>query len=151
MTGAQAVLQFLRRHRTICIDTAVLIYWVEDHPKYAPFLQPLFSWLDRESGRAVTSTVSLLEILVKPYRESNIDLVNRFYALLVSHPGLQWIDLTLPIADRAANIRAEHNLRTPDAIQAATALHSGATGLIGNDSVFERLTDLEILTLERIS
>jgi predicted nucleic acid-binding protein len=41
-------------------------------------------------------------------------------------------------------------LRTPDALQAATAVHAGATGLITNDPVFERVEGLETLVLESL-
>lgn len=91
----------------------------------------------------------MLEILVRPYHDTDLDLVNQFYALLTSHPGLQWIDFNLAIADSAARIRAEHNLRTPDAIQAATAIDAGATGFIGNDPVFERVKELDVFTLSK--
>ncbi|WP_273698707.1 PIN domain-containing protein [Syntrophothermus sp.] len=41
--------------------------------------------------------------------------------------------LTLPIAVRSAQIRAEYRLRTPDAIQLATAIESQATLFVTND------------------
>jgi predicted nucleic acid-binding protein len=41
-------------------------------------------------------------------------------------------------------------LRTPDALQAATAVHTGATGLITNDAVFERLEAFETLVLDQL-
>jgi predicted nucleic acid-binding protein len=47
-------------------------------------------------------------------------------------------------------LRALHRLRTPDALQAATAEHSGATGFITNDAVFERVKTFETLVLDRL-
>ena len=64
----------------------------------------------------------MLELLVQPYRLADIDRVNRFYALLSTFPHLEWIAPTLRIADLGARLRAEYNLKTPDALQAATAL-----------------------------
>jgi predicted nucleic acid-binding protein len=49
-----------------------------------------------------------------------------------------------------AQIRAEHNLRTPDAIQVATAAVSGATALISNDAIFRRIELLDILLLDEM-
>ncbi len=89
----------------------------------------------------------MLEILVRPYRDSNVDLVNQSYALLVTHPGIQWIELSLSIADQAARIWAEHNLRTPEAIQAATALQLSATGFLANDALFKGLQGLDVFIL----
>ena len=90
----------------------------------------------------------MLELLVQPYRVSDIDRVNQFYALLSSYPHLTWVAPTLEIADLGARLRAEHNLRTPDALEAATALVGGATGFISNDPVFQRLGNLEVAILD---
>lgn len=90
----------------------------------------------------------MLELLVQPYRNSNEDLVNTYYSLFTTYPHLQWMDVTLGIADRAAQLRANFNLRTPDAIQAATALSAGATAFVSNDVVFRRVSDFETLILD---
>ena len=45
-------------------------------------------------------------------------------------------------------MRAEHTLRTPDALQAATALACHATGFISNDGAFRRVDDLEVIVLD---
>jgi predicted nucleic acid-binding protein len=147
LTGDRAIAEFLKKHRVVGVDTSVLIYWIEDHPIYAPMLAPFFSWIDHKTNAAVTSTVTMLEILVRPYRDANTDLVNQFYALLVTHPGIRWIELNLSIADQAARIRAEHNLRTPDAVQAATALQLNATGFLANDALLKRLHGLDVFIL----
>jgi predicted nucleic acid-binding protein len=41
-------------------------------------------------------------------------------------------------------------LRTADALQAATAAYTRATGLITNDGVFERLEAFETLVLDQL-
>lgn len=112
----------------------------------------VFNWLEEPEAQAVTSTITMLELLVQPYRISDIDLVNRFYALLSTYPNLEWIAPTLEIADQAARLRAEFQLKTPDAIQAATALDSQATGFISNDPVFKRVEveDLEVVILDEL-
>ena len=90
----------------------------------------------------------MLELLVQPYRDSDEDLVNTYYALFTTYPHLEWTHTTLQIADCAAHLRAKFSLRTPDAIQAATALSTGATGFVSNDSAFRRVLDFEPLILE---
>ena len=88
---------------------------------------------------------------VHPCRGSDIDSVNKFYALLSTYPGLQWVEVTLSIADLAARLRAEYNIKTPDAIQAATAMLSHATGFITNDPIFKRMEALEVLVLDELA
>ncbi len=140
----------LGKHRIIGIDSNILIYWIEDNKKYAPLLEPFFDWLDRKGSSGVTSTLTMLEILVKPYRDADFVLVDSFYGLLVTYPNLKWKELTLPIADLAAKIRADHGLKTPDAVQIATAMEAGATVFLANDMAFQQLTNIEVLIVDRI-
>jgi predicted nucleic acid-binding protein len=69
---------------------------------------------------------------------------------LVTYPHLEWVPPTLHIAERAAQIRADHNLRTPDAIQAATALAAGVIGFVTNDPMFRRVPSLDVLILDEM-
>jgi predicted nucleic acid-binding protein len=92
----------------------------------------------------------MTELLVQPYRDSRRELVDEFYALLVTYPNLDWISPNLEIADIAARIRATHRLRTPDALQAATAIHMHATGLVTNDPVFKRVEKFETLLMDQL-
>jgi predicted nucleic acid-binding protein len=140
---------FLDRHHRIALDTSVVIYAVEANPKYFNLASRIFTWLESE-GHAVTSTLTMTEALVRPYRVDDIPAVDKFYSFLLTYPHLEWIAPTLHIADRAAQIRAEHNLRTPDAIQVATAAVSGATALISNDAIFRRIELLDILLLDEM-
>jgi predicted nucleic acid-binding protein len=92
----------------------------------------------------------MTELLVQPYRDSGPQRVDEFYALLTTYPNLEWISPNLEIADIAARIRATHRLRTPDALQAATAVHAGATALVTNDPAFKRVEAFETLVLDQI-
>ena len=145
--GVAPLQGFLRRHRLIALDTSVFIYQLEGNARYLDFTDPIFFWLQR-SGRAVTSSVTMTELLVQHYRDSDEQQVDEFYGLLSTYPNLEWVAPTLQIADPAARIRAIHRLRTPDALQAATAIHARATGLVTNDSDFKRVDGFETLVLE---
>ena len=92
----------------------------------------------------------MTELLAQPYRQSNKEQVNRYYALLTTHPNLLWIAPGLEVADLAAEFRAKYILRTPDAIHAATATHELASGFITNDAVFRRVADFETLLLDSL-
>jgi predicted nucleic acid-binding protein len=132
------------------LDTSVFIYQVQANPRYQPFTDMVFSWLEQSGVAAVTSTITMTELLVRPYREKDEHWVRGYYALLSKYPNLQWIAPDLEIADVAARIRARHRLRTPDAILAATATAAGAPALITNDEIFERVETFETLVLERL-
>jgi predicted nucleic acid-binding protein len=92
----------------------------------------------------------MTELLVQPYRDGDERRVDQFYALLSTYPNLEWIAPDLLIADSAARIRAAHRLRTPDALQAATAIRAGATTLISNDPAFGRVETFETMVLDHL-
>jgi predicted nucleic acid-binding protein len=138
----------LTRHNRIALDTSIFIFQLEDNAKYAELASQVFRWLNTAKATAVSSTVTMLELLVHPYRAEDQDGVDAFYALLSTYPNLSWVATSLDVADLAAKLRAEHNLKTPDAIQAATALLSQATGLVSNDPAFARVKQLDVLILD---
>jgi len=148
--GLDPLRAFLSRHQRIAFDTSVFIYQLEEHPKYVRFTDQIFLWIEQSGNQAVTSTITMTEILVQPYRELDKKRADAFSGLLSTYPKLEWIAATLEIADLAARIRAFHRLKTPDALLAATAVHSQATGLITNDAVFERVRSFETLVLSRL-
>ena len=51
-------------------------------------------------------------------------------------------------ADLGARLRADHDLKTPHAIQAATALACQATGFVSNDRNLRKVAGLEVIVLD---
>lgn len=146
--SSRAVSSFLEKHKLIGLDTSIFIFQLEANPAYAHLTHEVFVWLKSKGGKGVTSTLAMLELLVHPYRASDLDRVNRSYALLSTYPNLAWMELTLAIADHGAQLRADYGLRTPDAILAATALDAGATGFVSNDTAFRKVKGFELLLLQ---
>jgi predicted nucleic acid-binding protein len=107
-------------------------------------------WVVRPGHAAVTSTVTIAEVLVKAYERLDEEEADRLYGLLTTHPNLEWFAPDLEIGTWAARFRADYRLKTPDALQAATAFLSGATAFITNDATFERVQQFETLMLDRL-
>lgn len=141
---------FLTTHPKVGVDTNLLIYFVQAHPRYGPWCRALFERIEHGQTAAVTSVVSLLEVLVEPYRREDHGLVQAFYALLPGYSGLRWLPVTLEVADFAAQMRARYRLSTPDAIQLATAINAGATGFIGNDKGLKKVQEIACLALDDV-
>ena len=59
----------IEKHKIIGLDTAPFIYHIEDVASYADLLDPVFSLLENQALRAVTSTVTFAEILTKPFAD----------------------------------------------------------------------------------
>lgn len=139
---------FLRRHRRIALDTSVFIYQLESNPRYLALTDSVFSWLQRTGHEAVTSTITMTELLAPSYRSGDENSVDAFYGLLSTYPNLRWIAPDLEAADMAAKLRAQYRLRTPDALQAATAIQAQATGLVTNDPIFARIAEFDTAVLD---
>ena len=137
--GVEELRVFLRRHRRIALDTSVFIYQLEANAKYLALADVVFAWLERAGHEAVTSTITMTELLVPSYRDRDEEMVDEFYALLSTFPNLRWIAPDLETADLAARLTGTVQMRTPDAFQAATALRTRATGFITNDPIFSRV------------
>lgn len=148
MVGRAASTTFLARHTKVGLDTNILIYFVQDHPRYGAWCSSLFERIERRQQRAITSTISFLEALVQPYRLQDDRLAEKFYALLSTYPHLSWAPVTIEVADRAAELRARYRLSTPDAIHVATAINGGATGFIGNDKGIKEVREIECVILD---
>lgn len=148
--GVAQLFRLLRAHSRVALDTGVFIYHLQANPTYVGLTDEIFAWLQRTKSQGVTSTITMTELLVQPYRDRNQQRADEIYGLLSTFPNLDWIPPSLEIADAAARLRAKHGLRTPDALQAATALCAGATGLITNDVTFRRVSDLKVLVLDDV-
>jgi len=140
----------LRSHNTVALDTSVLIYQLEKNPRYFPFSDAVFAWLEHPDNSAITSTLSMTELLVPAHRDGDARRLQHYRGLLTTYPGLAWLHPDLVIADTAARLRAEYRLKTPDAIQAATAIQSKVSIFLTNDPIFQRVKELETLVLDEL-
>lgn len=135
------------RGRKIALDSAILIYFIEEHPTYLPLVRLLFQAIDQGHIKAVTSTITLLEVLVHPLREGNVSLANRYRDILLYAENLETLPLSHSLSERAAELRARYQLRAPDAIQIATALDQRASAIITNDDRWRRVKELDVIIL----
>jgi len=133
---------------TVYFDTAPIIYYVENVLPYADFLEPIFQRIKSGELQACTSTITLAEVLVIPYREKNMALLERFERLLIQTPDLTILPLTVEIARETARIRAEYSFKTPDAIQLATACACGSDYFLTNDKGLKAFSALRIVVLD---
>ena len=131
----------------IGLDTAPLIYFIERHETYFPIIQPFFAAVERGDIHVVTSTLTLTEVLVHPYRRGNPDLVNKYTSILENARFVMTVPVESRIARRAARFRAQYNLRTPDAIQLATAVYYQASAFLTNDDALENSPCIPVMLL----
>jgi predicted nucleic acid-binding protein len=129
------------------IDTAIFIYFIEETPTWLPIITPLFRAADMGHRELITSTLTLLEVLVIPYRANNDRLAARYEAVLTRSRGIRLIDPTRDQLRTAARIRAVSGVRTPDALQLAAALQAGCTTFVTNDRRLPTVSGLRVMQL----
>jgi predicted nucleic acid-binding protein len=135
----------LPENALLLVDSAPIIYVLEDHADLAPAFRCVFEAHDKGMVRLAVTTVTLAEVLTGPLRGSDEVLAERYRATLKS-----WfvVDLDAEIAESAARLRAALKLKLADAVQAASALAIGADALITHDRDFSAVRDLRILGVE---
>ena len=148
--GVERLRSFLRSHRTVALDTSVLIYQLEKNPRYFLLSDTVFAWLEHPDNSAITSTLTMAELLVPAHRDGDARRLQHYRGLLSTYPRLAWIAPDLEIADSAARIRAEYGLKSPDAIHAATAIQSKVSAFLSNDPIFARVKQLDALIMDDI-
>lgn len=144
----RGALDRLIRLGRIGLDSMIMIYHVEDHDAYTPLTVPLLELLEAGRMTAVTSEITRLEILAQPFRAGRQDLIVQYKAVLDHYPHLSLIPLDSGVAEEAARLRARYDLRTPDAMQLASAIKGGARGYVTNDHAHRRVAELEVLVLD---
>lgn len=88
-----------------------------------------------------------MEVLVQPYRCGDKDLAEKYREILLYSDNLLTFPVSNEIADKAAELRAKYKIRTPDAIQVATALHGEASIYLTNDKNLKKIQEIDIITL----
>jgi predicted nucleic acid-binding protein len=134
----------------LAIDSMVLIYHFEDHPAFGPSAASLLHAAEEDRGQIVVSMLARLEVLVAPQRQGRGDLCRRYREMFEGFPNLTVVAVDAEVVELASDLRAEHALRTPDAIHLATALHLAADAFVTEDRRHfpDEIRGLPVLTLE---
>lgn len=133
----------------VYVDTAIIIYSMERFPDYFPLLEPMWKQLQTSEIQVITSELTLLETLVMPLRNRNTDLIDRYEGILLSSE-ISLIPISQTILKQAASLRSTTNLKTPDAIHAATALNLNCTIFLTNDAGLRNIPALSVVVLKDI-
>ena len=135
----------------VYLDASAVLYAVEMVEPYFSAGIPLWDALTAGQLPVVTSDLTLLEVLVKPLRDGNAALVTHYERTLLLTTGLTCLAVSRSVLNAAAHIRADHKLKTPDAIHAATALEAQATLFVTNDLGFRQVSGLNVAVLGEIA
>jgi len=129
------------------IDTALFIYFIEEDSRFSALVEPLFAEADAGERELVTSALTLLEVLVVPFRTGNRLLAERYEQLLTRSRGIRIVDLSRNQLRDAAQLRAATGVKTPDALQLVAAAVCGCTSFVTNDRRIPSIAGTRVLQL----
>jgi predicted nucleic acid-binding protein len=119
----------------IYLDSCIVIYLIEGSPQNRAAVDAVFQ--ARPPTATVISDLVRLECRVGPLRAGDRALLKRFEDFFES---ARILPLSPAVCDLAAELRAQHRLKTPDALHAAAAIFNSCDEFWTND---RRLTMLE--------
>lgn len=131
-------------------DTAPLIYYVERNKRYFEPMDAIVEHIESHSLTCVSSVITLTEVLIHPIREGAAEIEQKYRDILTQNAILRLIPVTIQIAELAARLRVNHNLRTPDALHLAAAIISGCGVFLTNDKGLKRVENIRVLVLDDV-
>ncbi|MGH9766721.1 MAG: type II toxin-antitoxin system VapC family toxin [Blastocatellia bacterium] len=135
--------------RELFLDTAPIIYHVEGNLAYQPLTDQVFQSIQAGTLSAVTSSITLSECLVHPYRRGDMALAQKFRNVITAGVNTRYVGVDA-VAERAAEVRARYNLKLADSFQTAAAIAAGCDAFLTNDSALKRVSGITILVLDEL-
>lgn len=137
----------IAENKQIALDSNIFIYNLEGNPQFSSGSNLIFEKLVANKLKAVTSIISLTEILSYP---KTLEVAEQITDDFFSTPNLTIFEVNKEIAVKAADLRRKYTIRLPDAIQIATAIYAKAQAFITNDKRLKKCKELDILLLSSL-
>ncbi|NEQ36832.1 MAG: type II toxin-antitoxin system VapC family toxin [Okeania sp. SIO3I5] len=136
--------------KRVYLDTNIFIYAVEGYAEFQDVLNELFETFDNGNLKAITSELTLAEVLVKPLIDNNTEVCLSYENSIQSSPVLEVVLINRKIIVESARLRSIINLRLPDAIHGATAILNGCGTFLTNDKRLEALSGINVVILSNL-
>ena len=134
--------------KRVFIDTAPIIYYLENSSLYLDTIKNFFAKCIEESIQIVTSTITIEEYLVYPYSSGRIEFADNFKKF-IEYMNIEVVDINSVIAEQGAKIRGQYkNFKAMDALQIAAAVVSGCDMFFTNDKQLRQEKELPCMTLD---
>ncbi len=135
--------------RSVFIDTAPIIYYIEAHPQYGPIVKDLVRSVQIGKIAAFSSVITLTEVLPKPIEAGDERLSRRFLEFLEFGKNISLLEISEGIAERAGRLRGKYpHFKTIDAVQIAAAIDVEADAFLTNDKGLRRIEEAKVVVLE---
>lgn len=136
---------------TVYLDANILIYVVEGLFGFGAVVYDITRAIAGSDFHAVTSELSLAEVLVVPFRTGNDEDEATYMTMLSGRETIRVQPVESGILLDAARVRAETGSRLPDAIHLATARATRCDVFLTNDIRLRAPADVTIVTLAELA
>lgn len=127
----------------VYLDAAPVIYLVE---QVQSFLDDVIKHVSGRDTIRVCSDMTRLECRIKPLRLEESIVLSQ-YDLFFAHGIHEIVPLDRAVIDKATELRAKYNFKTPDSIHLAAAIISQCDIFLTNDRRLTRCTDILVQTI----
>ena len=126
------------------LDTAPVIYLVEN---IAPWESAMRAFLNQPAVVPQASVLTRMECRVQPMRTDAFELIADYESFFASLDG-GLLDLHSGVFEKATELRARLNFKTPDALHLAAAIWHGCDVFLTNDRNLKRCSEIRVEVLE---
>ena len=138
-------------YKRVFVDTAPIIYYLENSPLYMDTIKKFFTKCIEENIQIVTSAITIEEYLVFPYSSGKMEFADNFKRF-IEYMNIEVIDIDSHIAEQGAKIRGQYtNFKAMDALQIATAIVSGCDMFFTNDKQLRQEKELPCMTMDDLA
>ena len=78
----------LARAKVIGLDTPIFIYFLENNERYGPLAQLTINGIEKGKWQGATSTITLMEITIRPWQLGRESAAREYEAILAHFPNL---------------------------------------------------------------
>ncbi len=130
------------------LDANILISLVEAESSQIPQVRRFLGLVELGLATAVTSEMSLAEVLVKPLKYGDLRLLKAYEALFASGSLINLLPYERGMWLEVASYRALNGLKLADAMHVAVAVKSGCDLLITADTGIKSIELMKVLRPE---
>ena len=134
-------------YKRIFLDTSPLIYFLDENSIFKPNMDKIFYEILNQGSTLITSTITVEEFLVYPYRKADFTAIQGFHNF-IKDKKISVLKIDVNIAVEAAKIRAEYqHFKSMDALQLAAAICSGCDLFLTNDKQLKQFDKISCMTV----
>lgn len=136
--------------RKVFIDTAPLIYFLEQNPQYHNKVKSFIEKCCIEEIEIMTSVITIEEYCVYPYKNNDLQLI-RTLDEFIEDMRIEIINIDSAIAKMASRIRGEFKeFKAMDSLQLASACLKECDLFLTNDKQLRQFTGIKCIMTDEL-